>query len=86
MMANFVQNRLPTKGVDVTPFEGWFDRKPNIESFQRFGSTCYVHIPEEKRQKLDKKAIKMVLVGYDMQSKAYRCYNPVLCFTFLETF
>lgn len=23
-MANYMQNRMPTKGADVTPFEGWF--------------------------------------------------------------
>lgn len=77
MMANFLQNRLPTRGADVTPFEGWFERKPNIKLLQKFGSSCYVYIPEEKRQKLDKKATKMVLVGYDLKSKAYRCFDPI---------
>lgn len=76
-MANYLQNRLPTKGADVTPYEGWFGWKPNIKHFQRFGAKCYVLIPDEKRRKLDKKATQMVLVGYDDKSKAYRCYDPL---------
>lgn len=76
MMANYIQNRLPWKSVLTTPYEGWFGKKPNIQHFKSFGSKCYVHIHAEKRQKLDPKAISMILVGYDDKSKAYRCYNP----------
>lgn len=75
MMANHLQNRLPTKGATRTPFEGWFGFKPNINYFHRFGAKCYVRIPDEKRRKLEKKAETMILVGYDNESKAYRCYN-----------
>lgn len=35
-----------------------------------------MHIPDQKRRKLDNKAVRMILVGYDEQSKAYRCFNP----------
>lgn len=76
VMANYMQNRLPTKAIDKTPYEAWFDRKPNIAHFRKFGAKCYVHVPSEKRQKLDPKAFAAILVGYDEQSKAYRCYNP----------
>lgn len=75
-MANHIQNRLPTKAAEVTPFEGWFKRKPNIQHFEKFGAKCYVHIEAQKRQKLDAKSFQAVLVGYDEQSKGYRCYNP----------
>jgi hypothetical protein len=41
-----------------------------------FGSVAYVHIPKEKRKKLDAKAEKCNLVGYSDEQKGYKCYNP----------
>lgn len=75
-MANFIQNRLPAKDLHKTPFEYWFGTKPNLSQFKRFGAKCYVFTPDECRRKLDAKAIEAVLVGYDLVSKAYRCYVP----------
>jgi len=37
-----------------------------------FGSTAYVHIPKEKRKKLDQKSKKMIFVGYEGNSNNYR--------------
>ena len=36
----------------------------------------YVHVPKEKRRKLDAKAKKCILVGYSYEQKRYKCYNP----------
>ncbi len=44
--------------------------------FRVFGSPGFVHIPDEKRRKLDEKAVKCILVGYCETSKAYRMWNP----------
>ena len=41
-----------------------------------FGSIVYVHVPKEKRKKLDAKAEKGILVGYLDEHKGYKCYNP----------
>jgi hypothetical protein len=41
-----------------------------------FDSVAYVHIPKEKRKKLDEKAEKCILVGYSDEQKGYKCYNP----------
>lgn len=76
IMANYIQNRLPAKDIEKTPYEIWFGVKPSIKHFKRFGSKCYVFVPDEKRKKLDAKAIQAVMVGYDLSSKAYRCYVP----------
>lgn len=75
-MANFVQNRLPAKNIDKTPFEYWYGTKPSVAQFKRFGAKCYVFTPDERRRKFDAKAIAAVMVGYDLASKAYRCYVP----------
>lgn len=76
MMANFVQNRLPAKYILKTPHELWYGTVPNLKNFRKFGAKCFVHKPDEQRRKLDPKGIKGVLVGYDLNSKAYRVYVP----------
>jgi hypothetical protein len=35
-----------------------------------------VHVPEEKRSKLDPKVKKYILIGYSLEQKGYRCFNP----------
>lgn len=75
-MANYVQNRLPAKGIENTPYQDWYGTKPSIEYFKRFGCICYAFIPAANRRKLDEKAIEAILIGYDALSKAYRCYIP----------
>lgn len=70
--ANDLQNILPTRAVKKTPFEYWNRRKPKVDHLQIFGSRAYVHIPKEKRRKLEVKAIPLTFVGYSMESKAYR--------------
>jgi Integrase core domain. len=48
--ANYLQNRLPTRCRDITPYELWYSRKPDIKHLQIFGCTAYVHIPKEQRR------------------------------------
>lgn len=73
--ANYIQNRVLTRSTHKTPFELWYDRRPDARHMNIFGSKCFVHVPKENRRKLDNTAIEMILIGYDEQSKAYRCYN-----------
>lgn len=75
-MANYVQNRLPTRGIDKTPYEIWNGFKPSIKHFMMFGAKCFVHVPTEKRRKLDATGMAGSLMGYDDSSKAYRIYMP----------
>lgn len=75
-MANFIQTRLPGRTIDKTPFEYWFGNNPSIDQFERFAAKFYVFTPDERRRKLDAKAIAAVMVGYDLVSKAYRKCRP----------
>lgn len=73
--ANFIQNRVLTRTTNATPYELWYGIKPSVDKFHVFGSKCFVHIPTEKRRKLDSKATEMIFLGYDEKSKAFRCYD-----------
>ena len=47
-----------------------------VSHLKIFGFPIYVHIPKEKRTKLDPSGKKGVFVGYCEVSKAFRIYNP----------
>lgn len=74
--ANFIQNHLPCTSVDRTPFELWHQRKPFYGNLRRFGAKCFIRIPDEHRRKLDPKAEMAILLGFDTESKAYKCLVP----------
>ncbi|XP_044760209.1 uncharacterized protein LOC123317668 [Coccinella septempunctata] len=76
MSAIYILNRTGKSSEDgFTPFELWFKKKPRIKHLRVIGSSCYLHIPAEKRKKMDKKAEKGYLVGYDGDER-YRVYIP----------
>ena len=64
-------NRSPTAAVtNKTPEECWTGNKPNIAHFRIFGCVTYVHVPNEKRIKLEDKSYKCVFLGVSEESKA----------------
>lgn len=73
--AVYLQNRLPTKATDITPFEVWFGRKPDLSHLRVFGCEVYAWKPQQKRKKFESKAVKLTFVGYATDSKAYRLLN-----------
>ena len=75
--AVFLLNRLPTKAVNgKTLFEAWYGYKPSLQNFKVFGCLCFTHVPQIKRDKLDKKAEPDIFVGNSSISKAYRVFQP----------
>jgi len=73
----FLQNRLPIKLLEEkTPFEVWYNYKPSLSFLKIFGNICFVHVPQINRDKLDKKAMLGIFVGYSTVSKACRVYHP----------
>ncbi|KAL6321590.1 hypothetical protein AAG906_024591 [Vitis piasezkii] len=58
-----VLNRSPTLAVKgVTPEEAWSGVKPNVDYFRVFGCIGHVHVPDNKRKKLDDKSFQCVLL------------------------
>jgi hypothetical protein len=75
--AAYVLNRTgPTKVNDASPYELWTGKKAPIDHVKVFGTECFVHVPQVKRQKLDAKAEKGILVGYCDNKDGYRIYLP----------
>ncbi|VVA35630.1 PREDICTED: Retrovirus-related Pol poly from transposon [Prunus dulcis] len=74
----YILNRCPTKALNnITPFQAYSGRKPGIAHLKVFGSLCYVHIPVERRHKLEPKSFKGVFVGYATCEKGYRVFDPL---------
>ena len=73
--ANYLQNRLPSRSIEKTPYELWYSRKPDVANLHIFGSEAMVLIHKEQRKKLDDKAEKLIFVGYSEVSKAFRFLN-----------
>ena len=72
----YLRNRSPSSYLNGrTPFEFWYNRKPDVSNLRVFGCVCYVHIPDSQRRKLDPKSYKAVFVGYPNDTKGYKVYN-----------
>ena len=73
----YLVNWCTANGVHVlTPYEIFVGTTPILSHLKVFGSIVYVHIPNEKRQKLDPKSKKCILVEYSSEQKGYKCFNP----------
>ena len=67
----YVQNRTPQRVFkNKTPEELFFDKKLEVNHLRIFGCPVYIHIPKEKRTKLDPSGKKGIFVGYSESSKA----------------
>jgi len=49
-------------------------KKLSVDHLQIFGCPVYIHIPKDKRKKLDPSDMKGIFVGCSNSSKAYRFY------------
>ena len=73
----YVHNMCPYRRLrDTTPDEAFSKVKPKIDDLHIFGCLVYIHIPREKRMKLDPSGRKGIFVGYSEFVKAYQIYLP----------
>lgn len=70
-----------TDGGDTqsTPYELWTGVKPNVNHLKVFGCLAFTHIPSQKIMKLEDKSEMGIFVGYCLQTKTYKVYNPITC-------
>ena len=73
----YVLNRCPTKSLDnVTPFEAWHKKKPNVSHLRTFGCVAHVKQNGSGINKLSDRSSKMLFIGYESGTKGYRFNNP----------
>ena len=73
----YVHNRTPHQVLGKnTPEEAFSRGKPKFNHLRIFGCPVYIHIPKEKRTKLDPLRRKGIFIRYSDTSKAYRIYFP----------
>jgi hypothetical protein len=76
--ANYVRERVPTRTSDgefSTPYERRTGDKPGVRHIKVFGCKCLVHVPHQKRKKLDQHAWAGILLGIEGYD-TYRVYDP----------
>jgi hypothetical protein len=77
MTVVYVQNRLSHSALGFkTPKEMFTRKKPEVIHLKIFGYLVFIHIPKEKRNKLEPSGKKGIFVGYYEVSKAFRIYIP----------
>jgi hypothetical protein len=73
--AVYIQNKCPHKILENKTLEEAFTGvKPKVCHFRIFGCPVYIHVPIEKRTKLEHVDGKGLFVGCNETSKAYRVY------------
>jgi hypothetical protein len=77
MAVVYVQIQLSHSALGLKALEEMFTRKkPEVSHLKIFGFPVFIHIPKEKRNKMDPSGNKGKLVGYYEVSKAFRIYIP----------
>jgi hypothetical protein len=75
----YIMNRTPIAVVHgMTPKEKFTSKKPDVSHFRVFGFIVYVHVPDEKRSKLDPKPEKCIFIRYSLEQNGYKCFSPLI--------
>ncbi|CAI7891070.1 unnamed protein product [Closterium sp. NIES-54] len=75
-LATWIRNRCVTKALpNKTPLEAWSGTKPDVTDLRTFGCTCYNHVPDVTRTKLEAKARVAMYLGPSADHKAWRVWD-----------
>jgi hypothetical protein len=75
--AVYIHNRSPHAILgEKTPEEAFTGEKLEVGHLRIFGCLVYIHVPKEKRTKMEPSGKKGIFVGYSETSKAYIIYIP----------
>ena len=70
-------NRSPHRILkNMTLEEAFSIKKPSVEHLRIFGCPVYIHVPKDKRKKLEPSGKKGIFIGYSESSKAHKIYAP----------
>ena len=76
---NYIQNWMPTRvlGTNITPYQSFFGKKPDVSRLEEFRMRCWVMIPDQHHLKLDPKVEEHIFVGVTKHAKAWKYYNKI---------
>ncbi|MCO5614933.1 hypothetical protein L7F22_069218 [Adiantum nelumboides] len=70
-----IMNQTPIAAIhEISPYEGI---KLAVSYMKVFGCVCYVLVPNEARKKMEPKVVKCIFLGYLIEKKGYKCYDPM---------
>ena len=76
LTASHIHAKTPTRSLkDLTPFEMWYGRTPDYSYLREIGCKAFVLIQNQHNPKIYERSVECVLIGYDINSKSYRCYH-----------
>jgi Integrase core domain len=73
----YTRNRCPSSAISTgqTPYEIWYQRKPDLNSMHIFGEIAYAKLPAQRLKKLDARSKGYIFMGYAQNQKGYRLLN-----------
>uniref|UniRef100_A0A2N9HCA8 Integrase catalytic domain-containing protein n=1 Tax=Fagus sylvatica TaxID=28930 RepID=A0A2N9HCA8_FAGSY len=78
LTAVYTINRCPSPVVqNTTPYERLFGTTPNYSLLKVFGCVCFVLLQPHEPTKLQPHSQLCCFLGYGLEEKGYRCYDPV---------
>uniref|UniRef100_A0A2N9IYY0 Integrase catalytic domain-containing protein n=1 Tax=Fagus sylvatica TaxID=28930 RepID=A0A2N9IYY0_FAGSY len=78
LTAVYTINRCPSPVIqNTTPYERLFGTAPNYSLLKVFGCICFVLLQPHDRTKLQPCSQLCCFLGYGLEEKGYRCYDPV---------
>ena len=76
--STYLLNRSPHSALDVTPYEVWYGRPPNLGHLRVFGCKAAVHVPDDLRNKTDwtaKSTTECIFVGYSETENLFELWD-----------
>ncbi|KAM1712703.1 hypothetical protein ACFX12_023547 [Malus domestica] len=74
--AAFLINRMPSRNLSMqSPYQVVFGLEPEIQHLKVFGTAVYPFLRPYNENKLQKRSIQCVFLGYMMGYKGVACYN-----------
>ena len=74
--AAFTENTVPHTSTKEVPYKLFHGKEARVDELKPFGAVAYAWVPHELRNKLQPTAKKMVFMGYPLDFRAYRLFDP----------
>jgi hypothetical protein len=75
--ANYLRNKSPNASLGgKTPYEAFYNAKPDVSHLRIIKSLVYTHIPKEKRLKHESHTNLSIFVGYTDTNRLVKVYDP----------